>query len=82
MSTKNSVAWGRPVRDRYNDLSYASKCGRFIIERREYVLPYAAVGYKLRDKTDGTVSEHDSLAEAKETAAEIVAEETSACAST
>jgi hypothetical protein len=74
-----AVEWGRPTKDKTGKLIYRSKCGRFTITKRSYVLPFACVGYIL----DGPgverlwMRENDTLTDAKD-AANMAAEDTAA----
>jgi hypothetical protein len=69
-----SVKWGRPVTTRHGDIFYTSKCGRFTIERKEYVLPTVSVAYRLTDTSDDWTADCDSLRDAKGEAEEIAVE--------
>jgi hypothetical protein len=72
MSTK--VTWDRGIENRYGNREYRSKCGRFLIERREYDMPIRSIGYYLFVDGKKQRTQWDKLAEAKEEAQEIVDE--------
>lgn len=69
------VKWGRSSRSKYDDVVYHSKCGRFRIERREYIMPYTCVGYYLIYREAGMTSDREaecsSLRDAKAAAEEM-----------
>ncbi len=75
MGKNNSVKWGRPVENRVGLLVYSSKCGRFIITRKEFSLPYTSVGYVLEGvgvRVPRYARMNDTLTDAKVNAQDLV----------
>jgi hypothetical protein len=64
-----TIKWGRPVENRYGNMVYTSKDGRFTIEKRKFVLPYASIGYLLEGPGVPKYGrDHDTLRDAKDMA--------------
>jgi len=55
------VKWDRPVRDKFDKISYTSKCERFVIHKREWCAPYVHVSYDVIE--NGRTHECGSLRE-------------------
>jgi hypothetical protein len=65
---KKPVEFGRGIENKYGNKEYVSKCGRYLITRREYDLPCRSIGYILTRTVDGSqIGKHewDHLSEAK-----------------
>lgn len=69
--------WTRPEKNRWTGkIVYRSKCGKFRIERKEWVLPYAHVSYRLfyHDGNKVVRHEYDRLSDAKEATEDMTPE--------
>lgn len=63
---KTKVAWNKPVRERHETrLVYRSKCGRFWIERRDWVAPSRSVSYVLHSNDRSKTYDEETLHDAK-----------------
>jgi len=79
METK-SIKWSRPEENRFGHLVYTSKCGRFTITKKKFIMPFVCVGYILEGvgvDVPKMYRENDSLAQAKQSAADVVNPEAS-----
>lgn len=77
MAMANSkVTWSRPVENRYGELVYASKCGRFSITKKSWIAPSVSTSYVLRETMDPRERPADceTLGEAKQLASVLAGE--------
>ena len=79
---KKSVEWLKPTpvlvgknKLKTEDFLYRSKCGRFEIEKRHYIMPYVSVGYLLTDfESKKKAEQFDRLSDAKAWVEDLVTE--------